>query len=379
MKVTPESLKQNDADFAAAFDEDAPAPVEQTEDEAFGITPDAPHGEQPAAEEEAAETPAEEAAESDAAVDGEPAGETAAEAAGDAPGDDGEVRDTTDMQGEAGEAPTNESTTEGPVDIEKETQRLKSWEGRLRKIEADLKAKADAAAASKGVESNGPVNDGTNTESQTADAIEGVADKADANGDGAMAEAAHEAADKVESGEMTPEQAMKQLAEDFGEDFVRMIEVIAKSHAMAAGANAATEKVGQVSKAVDDIIAAISDDKARTHFEKIHDAHPDFMEIGKSQGFTDYIASLPEAEQAEAKRVAERGSARDIIKLIGAYKASQKDETPEEVAAEEKPAADPVVDAQMDAAEGVRSSGMQLPTEPKVGGDSYEDAWKEFS
>lgn len=256
-------------------------------------------------------------------------------------------------------------------------QQLRSWEGRLRKVEADLKAKADAAAAG-GPEQNGPVADGTNTESQAADALEQVADEAGDKGQTALEQAAGDAADKVESGEMTPEQAMASLAEDFGEGFVRMIEVIAK----AAAGKTADEKVAGVNQAVEDVIGHIKDSAEQAHFEAIFQAHPDFYEISKSPEFDAFVA----AGGAEAKQIVEDGSAAQINKLLADFKAKvPAKEAAQEAAAQpaDEAAAAGAADGgasddDIDAAEGVRSGGLQLPEEPRKAADDYEGAWKEF-
>lgn len=358
MALSDEQIKQDQAAYAAAFDEDMAPAAEPSEDEAFGIAP--PDGEQgaepPAGEQEAAPPVSEaEAVDQVAATADE---QTQAEGAGDgADAPDGEPR----AEGEDGEdlatdASDGQAAPAANADIEKERQRLKSWEGRLKKMQAELEAKNADKAANAEPSSDTPV----------ADAIEEVAAETP---NSELAEAAEQVAEQVQNGELTPEQAMKQLSEDFGEDFVRMIEVIAKAGA----SKAAAEKVGELDKAVNEIIADITDTKARTHFETIAAKHPDFNDIGQSAEFKSYIGSLPEADKADAERVVSSGSAKEIIALLDGFKSSQQNDD------DPTPTPDPVVDAQMDAAEGVRSSGMALPDQPKPASDSYEDAWKEFA
>lgn len=241
----------------------------------------------------------------------------------------------------------------GEVDIAKETQRLKSWEGRLRAMEAKLKGSSPEAAADGGEQAAG-------------EALEEVAES---TSNPELEEAAEQMAEAVESGEMTAAQAMKQLAEDFGEDFVRMIEAVAAAKAREAGERIVGEKVGELSKTVDQIIDNLVDDKSRAHFKAIADKHPDFNDVGQSPEFKSYIESLPEAERAEAQRVAAGGSSDEVIKLLDGYKAS-KDAAPSQ---EDTPS-----DEAMDAAEGVRSSGLVLPEVPEPAPDDYEGAWDKF-
>lgn len=346
MAITKENLREDADQFSAAFDEEMPAKPEMSEDEAFGLampTEDMP----PAA-------PAEGEPEGDAsvaiviapeeAVEGAVAEETAAA--------------STDMANEgAGTGSGEPAQNAAPaLDIEKETQRLKSWEGRLKALEAKLKASGSTAE----------------TESAEGEALEDVGEQAEAEGKPDLAEAAEQASDMVEAGQMSATEAMRQLADDFGEEFVRMIEAIATAKAREAGAAAAGEKVGEISKSVDEIIADIVDTKTRTHFERIADAHPDFNEIGQSPEFSAWIQNMPEDKRADAERVVQGGSAKEIIKLLDGFKASAA------TATEQAPTqTDPAVDAAMDAAEGVRSSGLKLPEEP-TRSDDYKEAWSEF-
>lgn len=360
MQIDPEEQSRNEAEYAAAFEEVDPAMAEM------------PQEEQPAAgqaaEQPAAEQPAVEAAVDDTAAGGDNAGQTAAEARNDEPNSEaGEVREEGGAAADAG-TPDPEPET----DIEKERQRLRSWEGRLKAQQAELERKAAAKRE------DATENEPDEAESPSSESLEAVGEKAAADGNAELGEAAAAAAEAVESGELTPEQAMKQLSEDFGEDFVRMIQAVAGAMAKDAGAKAASEKVGEIGKTVEEIVADISDSKAKAHFRAIGKAHPDFADVGKSEGFRDFVGSLEGQAKADAERVVKTGSAAEIIKLLDSYKEKQKAKTDADLADDPKPAADPVVETQMDAAEGVRSSGMSLPAQPKPSATSYEEAWAEF-
>lgn len=352
--ITEEQRQEDESAFADAFNNDPEMAPQQTEDQAFGL-------EDPPAEGEPAQdaAPAVEPTSAEEETHAEAAGDTAAPVSADTR-DGGEVAAPA-----AKEAPEAPDADDAPAAAQaapddKERQRLKSWEGRLRKMQSDLEAK------------------GAVVDPEPGDVSAAGVDAAD---DGAvMSEAASRAADAVESGEMTPEQAMRQLSEDFGDDFVRMIEIVAGAKASKAGADAVGERVGKLDQAVGEIVADITDSKARRHFEQIAAEHPDFRDVGKSEGFADFINGQPNAE--DAKRVVNSGSAAEINKLLSAYKKSQVQETPAEIEAGEQPSAKPVVDEatsrKLDDAEGVRSSGMKLPDQPKLSSASYEDAWKEF-
>lgn len=339
--ATKENMQQDRDEFAAAFAEEAPAPAEQSEDDAFGLNPEPVESGDDVAEGQSGEAPSVVLAVADAddmehAADADQAKETATAAA--------EAPKTDTMP---------EPAVEPALDIEKETQRLKSWEGRLKALQAKL----DAAGASSAEEKTEAVSE----------AIEKAADAADTPAD---EERVEQIAEHVESGEMTAEQAMKQLAEDFGDDFVKMIEAIAVSKAREAGSSVAEQRFGEVNKTVEEIINDIVDTKAKAHFEKIAEAHPDFNEIANSEEFARWVESMPQAEQDEAKRVATSGSAREIIALLNDYKKGQEPVAEQEVDLAQSDA--------MDAAEGVRSTGMRLPQEPKAAEDDYLGAWDKY-
>lgn len=342
MATTPEDVKKNEDDYAAGFNDNTPPAPEQTEDEAFGLGMDV---------EGAAAADAEQSS-----GDGAPLEAVVLVAeAEDAP--------AADMaEAEAMDEPTD------PRDI----QRKKSWEGRLKaeearlaKVREELEAKASAA--------------GKPVETVAGDALEQVADQAESQGDVAMAEKVEETAEKVESGEMSSEDAMKVLAEDFGEPFVKMIAAIAKSTATAA----ASEKLSALESTTRDIIDDIKESKARAHFKSIESAHPDFVEIGKDPSFNEWKAADPERD-----RIASGGSADEINAMLAEWKAQGSAAPADDVAAampdvapDEAPvgqaADDSASDDQIDAAEGVRSAGMQLPEEPAAA-DDYAGAWEEF-
>lgn len=334
--ATTDTMRKEDEEFSAAFNETPAVKVEQTEDETFDVAPEADKTEASTAN----PTPA-----------------------------------ITDSKGAAaGGGDTVATTPEEMVaeDAPMTSQQLKSWEGRLK---AEAKRLADKKAPA---ESESPAEelaeDKSTPAGKTADAIETAIDQVDE--DPAKEAAAEAVAEKVESGEMTVEQAMAQLAEDFGADFVKMIEVIASSKAKEAGSAAAKETVTELGKTVDEIIADIVDTKAQSHFKAIVGRHPDFADIAVDAGFQGFIDAMEEDGKADAVRVVQGGSADEINALLDGYKATLPPAEAKEVAAVQKElAADPELENSMDDAEGVRSSGMRLPEQPGAGSDDYEAAW----
>lgn len=362
MATTNENLKDDHAAYEAAFNEEQQPAHEPSEDEAFGITPEhaAPASDETPAAEEAAEDGAEgqsgepidvaiviDGGELEEQAENQTARETAPQAA--------------EQQGEPAEV-TEETNEQAPVDVQKETQRLKSWEGRLKAMEARLKAA------------------GADSEEEQAEAVGEAIEKAAESTDTPAAEdQVEQIAEQVENGQITPEQAMKQLAEDFGDDFVKMIEAIAVAKAQEAGGKAAQELKGTV----DEIINDISDSKTRAHFEQIAAVHPDFQEIGASEEFKQFVDGMPEDQKAAAIQVIGNGSAKQINQLLSNFKdRAQGGSEPELTEAQgesivEEATEDASHDEALDAAEGVRSTGMKLPEQPAASA-GYEDAWNEY-
>jgi len=362
MATTNENLKDDQDAYSAAFNEEAQPAKEMSEDEAFGIKQEAV---EPAADETAAA--------SAAAEDGAPGqgdgvdvaivldgGELEEQA------QDMQARETAEASGDAQEnppAPAEQEDDEQPaMDIDKETQRLKSWEGRLKAMEAKLKAAG--------------VDTPEEEKEAVGEAIEQAADAAETPADEEQIE---QIAEQVESGAMSPEQAMKQLAEDFGDDFVKMIEAIAVAKAKEAGGQAAAE----LGKTVEEIINDITDTKTKSHFEKIAEVHPDFQEIGQSEEFKTFVEGMPEDQKQAAIQTIGNGSAKQINALLtqfkqaGAAGANEGMEQPAELTeAQGESIVDEATEDAMDAAEGVRSSGMKLPETPAASQD-YEAAWNE--
>lgn len=223
--------------------------------------------------------------------------------------------------------PANEA-----AELEKERQRLKSWEGRLKAYDAQLKAREQAGDAAPAAAESPEVQAATAAmETQPIDEV------------------------------------MATLAEDFGDEFVSALTQVIEARAAEIASKVADEKVGTVAGNMDQLIASLTDEKARTHFETIADAHPDFMEVAQSDAFKQWVDSLGDkAEQAKA--VIESGSARQVVKLLSEFKAAGQ--------AGQDAMED---DAAMLAAQSVKGrGGMRLPEKPQVA-DDYEAAWNSFS
>lgn len=229
---------------------------------------------------------------------------------------------------EEGEAMTKEAAEEvaessAPApDIDKEVQRLKSWEGRLKAREAELKAR----------------------ESEKAGGEEAPA--------GDAAQAVEQVADAVASGQ-SMDDALDQIEADFGPEFVQALTALVSAQA----ARVVDEKVGVVNSDVASLIDALKNDRQREHFEIIAEKHPDFMEVGTSPEFMDWVKQKGE----EAQNIVNVGSARQVCALLSEFKKGSNKGDPTEDGAVSVPS---------------RSGGLRLPVKP-ASSDDYLSAWED--
>ena len=206
-------------------------------------------------------------------------------------------------------------------DIEKEIQRLKSWEGRLKAREAELKSRE--AGVSTG-------------EMPASDAVQAVEHVADA----------------VASGQ-SMDDALDQIEADFGPEFVQALTALVSAQA----ARVVDEKVGVVNSDVASLIDALKNDRQREHFEIIAEKHPDFMEVGTSPEFMDWVKQKGE----EAQNIVNAGSARQVCALLAEFKKGANRGDPTEEGAVSVPS---------------RSGGLRLPAKPAAS-DDYLSAWED--
>lgn len=331
---TEEQEALDHAAFAAAFDEDMT--VEQPDD--FDIPEDGadqPSNGGPTVTLEEPDEISEEDVETD--TGSEPVEESA------------EPAETADVEGaETGDA--GEDGEQEEVLSDKDAQRKASWEGRLRAREAEL-ARREAelkAQASQHAEEEEPGESPQHEAQETP-----------------TQEAVEETVEQVANKDV--DEALAVLSEDFGEEFAKTIARLIEAKAAEIVGKTVEEKVGKVSQNVEQFVKNISDDKAREHFEAISDVHPDFMEVGESPEFKEYIDSLDETKAEKARGIVSGGSARQVIRLINDFKKAQ----------ESKPQAQQEDEQAVASAEGVRSRGLKIPEKPAPSND-YEAAWDQF-
>ena len=82
----------------------------------------------------------------------------------------------------------------------------------------------------------------------------------------------------------------------------------------------------------------------------------------ESPEFKEFVSNLPPTDRSEAERVIAAGSAREINALLTQFKQS---------------AGAAGNDDALEAAEGVRSSGIRLPKPPAAADDDFVSAWNE--
>lgn len=258
------SNKQQEDDHAAFADEfnsaDKNKP-EQSEEEAFGLGPEAGAG-----------------------TGGEAGGDADAGASAGAGADAAGGADA----GAAGSAaaPTD---TDGGGDAGAKEQSLRELEAKLQAKEAELTQREASLATS------------NTNETQTSSGGDGAAgDDKGGGGDAGSARAA--------------------LTEDFGPEFVTQLEAFIKEVC----SGAVSGEIGTLAGTVQGVIDTLQTERQQQHFQTIADAHADFMEIVESPAFKEWLASHGDPEKSDLQRVVESGSAKEIIAMLSKFKASKE-------------------------------------------------------
>lgn len=318
--------------------------------------------------------PEQEVGTSDTGTDAGPAEPAVAEAA--VAADSADAGQPVDAPAAAEEAAAA-ADPDAPADP-KEAQQERSWRGRLDARERELAAReAKLKEAEASLKKNPEA---------AAEVIKEVADKADAEGDTELAAAADDAAEKVEDGRVSVKEALGRLTEDFGTDFVEMMTVIfrdiARQEADLIADGKTRESVSALEQRVADGFRSIGERHMLLHREKIEESFPDLEDIVGSEAFQSFMKTYPDGEQ-----IASGGTARQIIKMLKAFKAAGGDDGTQDagknqIGRDAQGAHSAVAQAQpseaaIDAAAGVRSGGrVSLPASPKESGD-YVGAWAE--
>lgn len=221
-------------------------------------------------------------------------------------------------------------------------QNEKTWDGRLRKREEDIKRREQELAEREAKLAGGgePAPEGEQTPAGEPSAEEAAAT-------------------------MSADEAIARLKEDFGEEFVSMIQAVAGAAAAKAAGDGGGDMVQKVEDAMNEIRGAFE----YLHNEAIADAHEDYEAVVASPEFAQWVESLTDEERASTEQVLESGTARQVVKVLNAFKDHLKEQaTPED--------AQPDTSA-LDAAAGVRSTGMAVPSTSAVAGpvDGFRKGW----
>lgn len=154
----------------------------------------------------------------------------------------------------------------------------------------------------------------------------------------------------------------KALAEDFGPEFVSLMTALIKKVV----SGSVTDSINPLQSTIESIIEDLRAERNANHFKAIKAAHEDFMDVVEGDEFKAWVDSLPDAEKADMQRVIDAGSAEEIISMLTKFKGSKQ--------AASESGSTGVSDDDIDAAEGVRSSGLRLPPAQNQSED-YAAAW----
>jgi hypothetical protein len=310
--TTEDQLKQDRADFADQFNAEDKPKTVQSDDEAFGLAGDADAG----------------------SGDGATAG-----------GDEGQGDAAT--AGAAGEGATAAADTkpdEKAAALADQEKQLREREEQLAAREAELKAKEAALASATVGEQQ------TSTDPEAKDGKGGEKDD-------------DSAGDDVE----------KLLGDDFGPEFVSLLKRLINKTV----GTSLRDGLDPLQTRVENLIQDLQTERHTNHFKAIAKAHADCNDIVESPAFQDWLNCHSGPEKAKLDRVIDSGSADEIIDMLTQFKDAQK--AAAGVANDASGTGDDSAsgnDAEIDAAEGVRSTSLQLPKEP-TGDDDYARAWAE--
>lgn len=261
--------------------------------------------------------------------------------------------DTATESTEAGKQnETMEAGETGAMD-EKDAQRMRSWEGRLKKREEELSAREAALEGGEGAEA---------TDMQSTEASEQM--------QAVMARAAEL------RGSPDLDQLVARFVEDFGIDTVAVLALVGAK--MAGGQAQANDSGTELSGRIDGLVEQFKDAIQSLQYSQIKTAHEDVEEISESEGFRAWRDSLDETERAGVDDAIENGTPYDVIRVLNNFKKHLADGASKDAGASGEP---PMTDNSFaeDAAGAVRgSSPLRLPTRaPANPDDEYKAAWNQ--
>jgi len=273
------------------------------------------------------------------------------------------------------------SAAHGETAMPEMTQSEKSWQGRLKKREDELKAReaalasstpqADGSAAVTGApegatpepKPTGPAIDpNEGAEPAAEEAIETLSEEnaeiASAEGEelpGSTSDIMANAPDDIKA---IAQKFNTEFGEEFIDDFAKLFGYIAESRA----GTVASEAIGPLKKLNDDLqgtLNAVIEQFQGMHQGDIEDGEPEFEQVVNSPEFEQWVMSQPQADQSRVVKVLQGGSASRILRVLKQFKDSLA--TNDTGPTPEKPAPGQIDTSALDAAAGVRSTGSIVP------------------
>lgn len=211
---------------------------------------------------------------------------------------------------------------------EEDRQAFKSWRGRMQKLWDELQA-ARKSGAGAVPEATAEAETETETEQQAS-----------------PAEIRDYLADAPEDIKAIATRYGEDFGPDYISDFSKLFGYIAERHA--------DERMGEVKGEAESLRTMLGDVISglnSMHMEDIQDAHADVADIVASPEFDQWIKAQDESRQDRIARTLQNGSSASVVRVLNEFKDSLKQE----------PAAGAIDTSALEAAAGVRSTGVSTP------------------
>lgn len=276
------------------------------------------------------------------------------------------------------------------------THNEKTWQGRLAKREAELRAKEAALAGGAGATTEPATTPAATDPEPMGDDLglggEGEGDAGAIAGEGLETpaeEAAETPGNTEDGGEIdvggkkvaideilaNAPAEIKSIVEalnfDLGDDFVNGIIKIVSYVAEYKAGKAATDALGPLKQQADDIkgtLDTVIDNFSSMHRGDIEDNEPDFEAVVNSPEFEQWVMSQEPDTQSRIVRTLEGGSAMRIVRVLKDFK--------DWTAAQAVPQAGQIDTSALEAAGAVRSAGSPVPDLSSGATSSPDDAFR---
>jgi len=134
---------------------------------------------------------------------------------------------------------------------------------------------------------------------------------------------------KAQDEETGTTEAMDALAASVEEDFPELLELMKfeNSRTIKSLQNEMAELKKQIAADLAPVVKNSNDQYVEKHFSQIRDAHKDFDAIMESPEITAWVDSHPAPVKAAYQAIIDSGTAKDVIDMVSAFKATQKPAT----------------------------------------------------